>query len=89
MSDTTNIIEDEDCGKCQGSGIVDIDCAPCDSTGEVYVTYNTMITYHYADGTEDEYEDESRDGSETCDCCGGDGIDNAECGECEGSGLAA
>ena len=69
--------------------MVEIDCAPCNSTGEVYVTYSTMVTLHYEDGTEDEYEEEFRDGSVPCDCCGGGGIDEEQCGECEGSGLPA
>ena len=48
-----------------------------------------MVTLHYEDGTEDEYEEESRDGSVPCDCCGGGGIDEEQCGECEVSGLPA
>lgn len=89
MSDTiTKEDANEGCQECNGIGIDDTDCDECGGSGEIDVTYHTTVTYHHADGTEDEFEEEPREAVESCVRCDGS-TDDAECGHCEGSGVAA
>lgn len=77
-----------ECRECDGAGIIDTNCGGCEGAGEIDVYYDTVIIYSFADVTEEE-RNEAREAVEPCYRCDGEGVFDADCTPCEGSGVAA